>query len=517
MKLNNFLEILMTKATTRLAFVFLFLLTLTSFFTMTRIAYVNELTTLTFNPVGPILATAIYYLITFKASNLIKSTKKLQLYGAVLILGYCLSIFLIGPTPYNDQGALVDVLTYLSAGVSDVLYADYLRIWNGQYKLIMVFQLLGSNYTLFYLINIAGYVGAYFLLPSIIDKMTLKFDGEKKEKTLRSAIVAYTTFIPLALYTNFYYGESLSITMFFVIVNSLLNIFNKEETLKDYIVIPVAILFAALLRDFTLILLIAVSAVLLIKSDKERFLKRLIVVLSSWLMILVSSSIVNTYYKVRYDFEIKNYNSHLTWVAMGLMDRDDYATEKEMVYSQEGGHNSYNYDIVLDNDFDQEAVSTQAKEAIKEELTEFVQNPIMAAKFFFNKMSKQWTEANFAGNVGISYLEEGTSEFVIWLYTSFIRDGYEWFVKGYYCFMMLSLVVYLKNNMNNLSEIELVLLMFFVGGFLFSSFWEAKPRYNLPYFTMLIPVFSIASTQMDDRLEVIIGRLSAYLKKRKEA
>ena len=71
--------------------------------------------------------------------------------------------------------------------------------------------------------------------------------------------------------------------------------------------------------------------------------------------------------------------------------------------------------------------------------------------------------------------------------------------------------------MSNLSEIELVLLMFFVGGFLFSSFWEAKPRYNLPYFTMLIPLFSIASTQMDDRLEVIIGRLSAYLKKRKEA
>jgi hypothetical protein len=53
-----------------------------------------------------------------------------------------------------------------------------------------------------------------------------------------------------------------------------------------------------------------------------------------------------------------------------------------------------------------------------------------------------------------------------------------------------------------------VLLIGVYGGFLFSLIWEAKSRYILPYFIMMIPYAAIGITELTGKISSEIIRFS---------
>lgn len=488
-----------------ISFVILLYLAIVSLTSKVDIVLVSEYTTIRLNIIGPILVTIIYYIGVYKTLSKVKDTKRLTIFGLFILLLYFVILALIGPRPYNDQGSIYVILGYLRNGLYDILNSNYLRVWSNQFKPLMLFGLLSGSYTIVYIINTIGYIGSYFLLPQIIRNINHNKDKEIVERKVRSGIICFITFIPLALYTHFFYGESLSITLLFLVLNSLVKFFSNKETIADYILIPTCFLLAYFCRDYTLIFLIATSITLIIGANKKNILKRLLVIALSWGFVLSVNSIVSGYFNLVYNHKIESNNTLLSWVTMGLMDEEDCAYENE-VYTQEGAYNSYNFKVVLDNNFDKEAVSSQVKTDLKKQINKLVSNPSKSAKFFFNKMSKQWTESDFAGSVGLASVDTENRFGVLTLYSP-VRDVYSWYTKGYYCFMVISLLFYIKNMKTELTDMDVLLLLFLIGGFIFSSFWEAKPRYNLPYFTMLIPLFSSSSIYLDEQIKGFCAKL----------
>jgi hypothetical protein len=79
------------------------------------------------------------------------------------------------------------------------------------------------------------------------------------------------------------------------------------------------------------------------------------------------------------------------------------------------------------------------------------------------------------------------------------------------CFCILAAVHWRKkkscgNSGSGAESLEkLVLLVTFIGGFLFSIMWEACPRYNLPYFIMLIPYAADGFADISRYLDAYIG------------
>ena len=47
---------------------------------------------------------------------------------------------------------------------------------------------------------------------------------------------------------------------------------------------------------------------------------------------------------------------------------------------------------------------------------------------------------------------------------------------------------YVYKNEKNLDDNALLLIIIFIGGFLFHTLWEIKARYTLPYIITIIPI-----------------------------
>ena len=65
--------------------------------------------------------------------------------------------------------------------------------------------------------------------------------------------------------------------------------------------------------------------------------------------------------------------------------------------------------------------------------------------------------------------------------------------------------------MKNMSNEAILLITIFLGGFFFHILWEAKSRYIIPYFAILIP---LASIKIDKLL--IVEKIKERCKKLKK-
>ena len=63
-------------------------------------------------------------------------------------------------------------------------------------------------------------------------------------------------------------------------------------------------------------------------------------------------------------------------------------------------------------------------------------------------------------------------------------------------------------------EFDYLLMIYFIGGFLFSLLWEAKPRYVFPYVYVCLPLAAMGLYQISEKAEAAISKISK--KKNKE-
>ena len=125
--------------------------------------------------------------------------------------------------------------------------------------------------------------------------------------------------------------------------------------------------------------------------------------------------------------------------------------------------------------------------------------------FFVKKLRNEWTDPWFSSAVMTIYLwadnlaiSDAFSTFLSGTTMIWIQSFLNIFVKEIYFLATISMVeMMLKLKKSEKVEVaHLLLPIYFLGGFTFYLFWEAKPRYCFPFIVCLIPLAAYAAVRI---------------------
>ena len=269
----------------------------------------------------------------------------------------------------------------------------------------------------------------------------------------------------------------------FLAVYALL-LYLERRQIRHGVLLGAALTLACLVRSNCYIVIAAIACVLLVKMISDKKLRHGLVLLLCLAMFFVSHTALDKFYEQRLSFSLENGMPTVLWVAMGLQEGGSDGIEREA-----GWYNGFAYDVFVDEcGRDQEQSKQIGMEAVMESLTNFKEHPAYAADFFWRKIGSQWVEPTYSCLQETNRRIEERSTFMDRLYKGDLWPGFVRFMDVYQsviyfgAFLFLLLIIRKKIPVEQLS-----LLIVVIGGFLFYVVWEAKSRYVLPYFIMLIP------------------------------
>lgn len=198
----------------------------------------------------------------------------------------------------------------------------------------------------------------------------------------------------------------------------------------------------------------------------------------------MSHTALDKFYEQRLGFSLENGMPTVLWVAMGLQEGGSDGIEREA-----GWYNGFAYDVFVDEcGRDQEQSKQIGMEAVMESLTNFKEHPAYAADFFWRKIGSQWVEPTYSCLQETNRRIEERSTFMDRLYKGDLWPGFVRFMDVYQsviyfgAFLFLLLIIQKKDSGGAAVSADCSYRRFSLY-----VVWEAKSRYVLPYFIMLIP------------------------------
>ena len=454
--------------------------------------------TAAFSPLYNILAflTFLLFFIVFIKTKDRLSYKNIKTIGIFASLMIVLSLFLADPSPYNDQGVIYQAVNnFWNNGIDSVFDRLYFSAWTHQvYTLFLMLPF--KNYYLFYGINLICYIVVYYSFLYLINRIY------KDEDVNKWAVFVLTFFYPLGGFVLFYYGELISLTMLFLAMVALIYPF-RHKYLKGAL-LGLILAVSALYRENALIMIVAIILCSI-------FIKGFILNGKNCLLMLLILSMVMGGFKLavgiycdQKGFDLaEQSNTKLPWITMGMMDNDKKGFE-----NQSGSYNDYVIDVLKENDFDDKEINRDCLEVIGNRLAEFIGDPMDALAFYANKIALSWLAPDFGMYSSTGSLSDRGFTF---FYSECVRGFGLFVLKGFYMAGMIGLLwrginIFKKRSFN---YVEILIMTYFVGGFLFSLIWEAKSRYNLPYFTvgLLLVPFAFNCFSKNKRFKRLLKRI----------
>ena len=175
---------------------------------------------------------------------------------------------------------------------------------------------------------------------------------------------------------------------------------------------------------------------------------------------------------------------------------------------------------------------TLTKEVYKldfqKKLAEF-KNPENFMEFYTKKIASMWAECTFGSvwynlsfNFGDMSVNEGTAtEEQILEYENVDKEVLRFYNlnKTYEKILVLlifsAVLIFMLRN-NNITNEQALLILIFIGGFLFHILWEAKSRYIIPYVIILIPIASIGIKETCEWIKNIVKKVTSKNNKKQE-
>lgn len=158
-------------------------------------------------------------------------------------------------------------------------------------------------------------------------------------------------------------------------------------------------------------------------------------------------------------------------------------------------HGWYDYPLALYAWDQNETAKETYTNMLKERIEYFKNNPNELIKFYMNKITSMWTENTYESlwnnetfNSGNEITDDELRKDEIQINS---QNIFTLFQKAVIVNIFLFATIILIQNRKNLENEVILLVLVFIGGFLFHVIWEAKSRYVIPYIIVLIPILSI--------------------------
>lgn len=287
--------------------------------------------------------------------------------------------------------------------------------------------------------------------------------------------------LPLFLYVNFIYSDIPGILLMLLSLDGLIAYLKRGSRVQGCLGL-LCLVLATIIRKHTLIIVIAVTLIWFLNALYRRSRRQFAEALAIPVVVILCSNLFTSqvcrYYQVPTDKAAPS----VIWIAMGM---------QESRFGS-GWFNGYVDQQYEELHGDPDLLSQEAFADIRDSLSEFAAHPRHAVSFYLHKILIQWNQPSYQC-LGLSKTyEEMPGELVNNIYfgriNSVLRiyfDCYQLLVYAGTGICIASCFIAMRHK--RFPDYFLIPLLAILGGFLFSLLWEAKSRYIMPYFILMLP------------------------------
>lgn len=370
---------------------------------------------------------------------------------------------------------------------------DYFAFYPFQINLSFIFAIIfkichSTNVRILQVINAIANTLNILAIYLITKELGKKYNVNKEV-----SLFTYLVFTPVMILATFVYGDFISLNAALFAIYFVMKYTSSENQKKKIIYLissGLMMMIALFVRNNSVIIILAILIYLFLdllkKEDrKTTYLKKVAFMILFTVIAIMPSRLTQNYLLKKYNIETGKECTLTSYLVMGI-DRSPY------------GYGWY------DNKYGRVNVNVPKEERTKEQLERldkilsyYKENPKELLRFYTYKEASMWCEPTFEclyDNVSSFGAGRQGQEYASFQKDEKLMDAVKYYVpymKIVISFIFaISLLVIIKNRKNMTNE-AILLLVIFIGGFLFHTIWEAKSRYIIPYVIVLIPLCSI--------------------------
>lgn len=177
-----------------------------------------------------------------------------------------------------------------------------------------------------------------------------------------------------------------------------------------------------------------------------------------------------------------------------------------------GSFNGRNTELMEECDWDYDAAKAKGIEELKRRIGKLLDDPTYALDFFNRKYSAQWNDPLFQCIQIVEREYDRDSKVYDFLASGAGRRIIDAFLNLMHSWILVGCMIYLLNIKDKYDMKDMSLMLAFLGGFMFHSFWESKALYAIYYWALLFPYaavgyykLSIAIQNRFDRRKESVG------------
>lgn len=457
------------------------------------------------HPVILLVCAIVTLLLCCRAEDLLcgKESRGLRILACVWAGGLSLFfVLLFRCQVVCDSGFLSQyAIEFMKGNYEALLEKDYLYYYPFQLGMIavleLIYRLFGiENYLAFQLINVVAIVMVIFMLHGITRELF------EEKKVIQWELILSMGMLPLFLYAPFVYGDVLGVALGVGAIYSGI-LYLKRGRWRDLLVSAGAFMLAVAVKSNTNILVVALCITLLLKSVYSRKWVLLVGILGIVLFSQVGVQAINYTYAKRAGIDrVPDGVPRVAWIAMGLQD----AVETD---NGCGWYNGYNMDVYTESGYDTETAAERSIESIEASIQGFIQDPGHAIYYFYRKFTSQWNDPAFQSLMMNEWYSRYTTP--RWRLADFFIYGFgrkilSQVMNLYHLLFLVFSAAGCMAVIRNWRLERACLLLNVFGGILFHMIWEAKSRYALPYFVLLLPVAAYGLTRISGKIKNIYER-----------
>ncbi len=380
----------------------------------------------------------------------------------------------------------------------------YLERYNHQFALAFLFSLLFRIFNSTDILILQYFNMLCNTLLAITIFLICKELSTKYKVNKYLAMFLYFTFLSIPLLITFIYGDLSGMTFAMLGVYFLMKYTGKRK-IRYAVYSAIFTAIANMFRMNMLIFLIAMVIYLILdliskKDDAKNIITKIIVIIGFIIMSILPSTLTKMYFCKKCNLDV-NKTFPATGYFLMATNTNSYAP---------GWYNSEIVDMSF-NDLNDAKI--KYKEMLKERTKYLLNNPVYTLELYIEKNCSMWAETTF-GAVRYNLSGQfGRNRYKNIELDNFLKDTNNYvflYQKALILIVFIFSLVVIIQKRKDLSNEVLLLLMIFIGGFLFHNIWEAKSRYIIPYIVALIPIASIEI----EKVKVTIQKIKRKCKKK---
>ena len=276
-------------------------------------------------------------------------------------------------------------------------------------------------------------------------------------------------------YSFIIYGNCISYSLGLLSVYFLIEYFDTYKV-TNLIVCALMIVSSIIIKNNSLIILIAEIIYLLLNAiDKKKIIDLLFIGMMLVLTFLGTSGLQ----KFWGDKANINYNETklptLCWVAYGV----NYNKDRPGSYTNQ----FENYHAL--NGYVKAYTQEEARRFIDESLNDFKNNPVLAIRFYGQKLLASWSNPSYDAFDNYNELDNNSLVDNA-LYGDINKDLY-YLLDGFSSIVSFGLIFLMIKKYKGMNLYTTIGMCIVFGGFLFHLIWEVKAIYLYQYFMYLLP------------------------------